>query len=73
MRDTSIFQGVKELTDKATGKSFRFIRENPFSCVWEVYRKEQEGEAYVYCGDIAASRRTSNKALFEEACFRFTE
>ena len=74
MRDTSIFQGIKELTSKERGESFRFeeryfdVNPKPF-IVWNVLRKQSD--AYVLCGQIEAHPRTSNKALFEEAYQRF--
>lgn len=75
MRDNSIFQGIKELTSKMHGESFRFEKSGTFNVnpmpfiVWNVLRKQ--GDAYVFCGRIEAHPRTSNKALFEEAISRF--
>lgn len=67
MRDTSIFQGIKELSSKEHGESFRFEKAGEFCgnrlVLWRVFRKQDE--AFVLCGQIEAHPRTSNKQLFK--------
>ena len=57
MKDTSIFQGWKEL------QNLRFEKNGNF---WKVYAKTENGNGFIYAGSIIAKNET-NKALYERA------
>ena len=60
MRDTSIFQGIKELKD------FRF---KDCGAIWMVGKRVDTdlGIFYIHQGTLKKNKRESNKALYERA------
>lgn len=59
MKDTSIFQGVKEIG------GFRFCSEGPR--FWGVYGLNKEGTAFMFVGTINVLKNESNESLYQRA------